>query len=46
MRLRKIKKYGNTWVVILTMADVKDFDLKEGQEADIEDMMTSRRRKK
>ena len=38
MRKRTIKKYGNTWVIKLDTSDVKDFDLKEGQEVDIDDL--------
>lgn len=46
MRLRTIKKYGNTFVVTLTTADVKDFNLKIGQEVDIEEMMKKGKVKK
>ncbi len=46
MRLRPIKLYGNTFVVTLTRSDVKDFELKEGDEVDIEDIMKNKKRKK
>ncbi len=45
MRYRPIKKYGNTFVVTLTTADVKDFNLKEGEEVNIEDMVKKRKKK-
>jgi antitoxin component of MazEF toxin-antitoxin module len=38
MRKRTIKKYGNTWVIKLETSDVRDFELKEGQEVDIDDL--------
>lgn len=46
MRFRLIKKYGNTFVITLSVADVKDFDLKVGDEVDIEDMIKNKKRKK
>ena len=46
MRFRLIKKYGNTFVITLSVADVKDFDLKIGDEVDIEDMIKNKKRKK
>ncbi len=39
VRYRKIKKYGNTWVIKLDTSDVKDFGLQEGDEVDIEDFV-------
>ena len=38
MRKRQIKKYGNTWIIKLVPSDIKDFELKEGDEVDIEDV--------
>lgn len=38
MRKRKIKKYGNTWVIKLETADVKDFGIVEGDTVDIDDL--------
>ncbi|GBE19380.1 hypothetical protein BMS3Abin17_00103 [archaeon BMS3Abin17] len=38
MRKRKIKQYGNTWVIKLETSDVKDFELEEGDEVDIDDL--------
>jgi hypothetical protein len=38
MRKRTIKKYGNTWVIKLESSDVKDFELKEGDVVDIDDL--------
>ncbi len=46
MRLRPVKLYGNTFVVTLTRSDVKDFELKEGDEVDIDDIMKNKKRKK
>lgn len=34
-RLRQIKKYGNSFVIALFQTDIKDFELKEGDEVDI-----------
>ena len=39
MRKRTIKKYGNTWIIKLEPSDVKDFDLKEGDVVDIDDLL-------
>ena len=36
MKKRQIKKYGNTHAVKLEPADLKDYDLKEGSELDME----------
>ena len=36
MRQRIIKKYGDSWVIKLAPIDMKDFDLKDGDEVDIE----------
>lgn len=38
MRLRQIKKYGNTWVVKLETADIEDYGIIEGDKVDIEDL--------
>lgn len=38
MRKRKIMKYAGMWVIKLLPADVKDFELAEGDEVDIEDL--------
>jgi len=38
MRKRTIKKYGNTWVIKLESSDVKDFELIEGDQVDIDDL--------
>ena len=38
MRKRTIKKYGNTWVIKLESSDVKDFELVEGDQVDIDDL--------
>ena len=46
MRMRKIGKYGNTWVIKLTPSDAKDFDLKEDDEVDIEEIIPKRNKKK
>jgi hypothetical protein len=35
-RYRKIRKYGDTWVIKLNPIDAKDFDLKEEMDIDIE----------
>ena len=46
MRYRPIKKYGGTFIITLSSADVKDFELKVGDEVDIEDMIKNKRKKK
>lgn len=38
MRKRIIKKYGDTWVIKLEPADVKDFEFIEGDKVDIDDL--------
>jgi len=35
MRYRRIRKWGNSWVIILTSSDVKDFQIKD-TEIDVE----------
>jgi len=37
VRYRQLKKYGNTWVIPLTVKDVEDLNLKAGDLIDIED---------
>lgn len=37
MKKRTIKKYGNTHAVKLEVADIKDHNLKEGDELDLEE---------
>jgi len=37
--LRKIKKWGNSWVIVLAPADVRDFEMNDGDLADISDVM-------
>ena len=39
MRIRVLRKYGNTFVIPLTSIDMKDLELKEGDEIDIEDLV-------
>ena len=39
MKKRQIKKYGNTHAVKLETADLKDYNLKEGDELDIEEAL-------
>ena len=46
VRYRQVKKYGNTWIIKLETIDVKDFDLKEGDMVDIEDLVIERRVKR
>ena len=36
-RFRKIKKWGNSFVVVLNSIDVKDLGIKEGDSIDISD---------
>ena len=38
MRMRKIKKMGNSWCIHLSSYDVEDFGIVEGDEVDIEDL--------
>jgi len=37
-RLRKIRSWGNVCVVVLTKFDLKDLELKEGDEVDISEL--------
>ena len=39
MRLRQIRKRGNGFVIPLTKSDIKDLELRDGQEVDIEDIV-------
>ena len=39
MRLRTIKKYGDSYAIKLEPADIRDFNLSVGQKVDIEDMI-------
>lgn len=39
MRIRKLKKYGNTWVITLAIVDVNDFNLQEGDLFDVETLL-------
>lgn len=41
MRKRKIRKYGNTWVIKLDPTDVRDFEFVEGDEVDIDNLNKS-----
>jgi antitoxin component of MazEF toxin-antitoxin module len=36
MRIRTIRKVGNSWFIKLDPSDVKDFDLEIGDEYDVE----------
>ena len=40
-RLRTIRKWGNSWVLVFTPSDSKDYELKDGERytADIEDII-------
>lgn len=38
-RLREIRKWGNTHVVVLTHVDLKDMQLKEGDNVDISQLI-------
>ena len=42
MRNRVIKKYGNSYVILLSHSDMKDYNLKEGEEIDMECVFKSR----
>jgi hypothetical protein len=46
MRIRKIGKYGGTWVIKLSHYDVKDFNLKEDEDIDIEGALLTGRKKR
>lgn len=45
-RYREIKKYGDTWIIKLNPVDAIDFQLKEGDQVDIEDIIIKKRRSK
>jgi len=38
-RIRTIGRYGNAWVIKINPTDVKDLQLREGDEVDIEDII-------
>lgn len=39
MKKRQIKKYGNTHAIKLETADIKDYNLKEGDVLDLEESL-------
>ena len=39
VKLRRIRRYGNSNVIVLTPTDVKDNDLQDGGLADIDDII-------
>jgi len=45
-RYRKIKKYGNSYVIFLKSIDMIDLNIKENDEADISDIVIKRGGKK
>lgn len=45
MRKREVKKYGGTFVIQLTPTDMKDFELEEGEQIDIEDFNSLKKRR-
>ncbi|MFW6130539.1 MAG: hypothetical protein ACOC56_05080 [Atribacterota bacterium] len=45
-RLRTVRKWGNTHVVILTQPDMKDLELEVGDEVDISDIVVPEKTKK
>lgn len=46
MRIRTIRKYGNTFVIPLTSVDMKDLEIAEGDNIDIEDLVILNKNKK
>lgn len=38
-RFRKVRKWGNSLVVIFSKSDVKDLNIKDGDMADVSDML-------
>tara|TARA_Y100000034_G_scaffold34856_1_gene42785 strand:- start:260 stop:424 length:165 start_codon:yes stop_codon:yes gene_type:complete len=38
-KIREIKRWGNTCVIILNTTDLKDMELKEGDNVDISDLI-------
>lgn len=45
-RLRIVRKWGNTHVVILTQPDMKDLELTTGDEVDISDIVPEKKTKR
>jgi len=43
MRKRTIKKIGNSYFIHLLVADLKDFNLDDGDEVNIEDIFVSKK---
>lgn len=46
MRIRPVRKYGNTFVITLTRSDMRDFELQEGDEVDIEEIIKVKEKNK
>ena len=42
MKNRVIRKYGNSYVILLSHSDMKDYDLKEGDELDMEEAFSKK----
>jgi hypothetical protein len=45
MRIRKIKQYGNTYVIALKPSDLTDLNLKVGNSVDIGEIVPIKERK-
>jgi len=43
-RYRRVKKYGNTWMIALTTPDREDLGLELGDEVNIEDVVIKKKR--
>ncbi len=46
MKKRNIRKWGNSFVIMLTPTDVKDMEISVQDEADIEDIVIIKKKKK
>ena len=44
-RFRKIKKWGNSFVIVLQPTDMDDLGWKEGDELDLEDVVKKKKKK-
>jgi antitoxin component of MazEF toxin-antitoxin module len=45
-RYRKVKKYGNSYIISLSRVDMLDFNLEEGDEVDIQDISKKDKKEK
>ncbi len=45
-KYRRIKRYAGVWTIKLEPIDIEDYELQEGDEVNIEDIIKNKKRKK